>query len=33
MVSFALESQFPVEQQRDGGSAALDNFCKHVARS
>ena len=31
-VSFDPENQFPVEQQRSGWAAILDNFRKHVAR-
>lgn len=31
-VSFDPDDQFPVEQQRSGWAAILDNFCKHVAR-
>jgi uncharacterized protein YndB with AHSA1/START domain len=31
-VSFDPDDQFPIEQQRSGWTAILDNFCKHVAR-
>jgi uncharacterized protein YndB with AHSA1/START domain len=31
-VTFDPEGEFPVEQQRSGWSAILNNFCKHVAR-
>lgn len=31
-VSFDPDGQFPIEQQRSGWAAILDNFCKHVAR-
>ncbi|GJD49998.1 hypothetical protein OPKNFCMD_2734 [Methylobacterium crusticola] len=31
-VSFDPENQFPIEQQRSGWEAILNNFCKHVAR-
>lgn len=31
-VSFDPEDQFPVEQQRGGWAAILENLCKHVAR-
>jgi hypothetical protein len=29
-VSFDAESTYPVEQQRDGWQAILDNFARHV---
>ena len=31
-VSFDPDEQFPIEQQRSGWAAILDNFRKHVAR-
>jgi uncharacterized protein YndB with AHSA1/START domain len=31
-VSFDPENQFPIEQQRSGWAAILNNFCKHVGR-
>jgi uncharacterized protein YndB with AHSA1/START domain len=31
-VTFDPDDHFPVEQQRSGWAAILDNFCKHVAR-
>ena len=30
-VSFDPETQFPIEQQRRGWAAILDNLCRHVA--